>query len=172
MTRRCADSEAGNPPGLRMLIGLAFLGKAELELRHGRCEAAIEAASRALDRNPTELPTRSRGYLIRAKACLAGGDPAACERDVEAMLAILPKLDPLPREILNALAEFVVEIGAERMRELIQASPAADLLLPLTTALEWELGLEPRVAREVEEVAEDIRRDLGKLREARAGGVG
>ena len=159
-------------PGHRMLIGLAFLGKAELELRHGRCEAAIEAASRALDRNPTELPTRSRGYLIRAKACLAGGDPAACERDVEAMLAILPKLDPLPGEILNALAEFVVEIGAERMRELIQASPAADLLLPLTTALEWELGLEPRVAREVEEVAEDIRRDLGKLREARAGGVG
>ena len=159
-------------PVLRMPIAFAFLRKAELELRRGRCEAAIEAASRALDRNPTELPMRWRGHLIRAKAGLAGGDPAACERDVEAMLAILPKLDSLPWEILDALAEFVVEIGAERMRELIQASSAADLLLPLTTALEWELGLEPRVAREVEEVAGDIRRGLEKLREARADGVG
>ena len=37
----------------------------------------------------------------------------------------------------------------------------------LTTALERELGLEPQVAREVEEVAQDIRRDLAKLREGR-----
>ena len=167
--RRFGEHES---PALRMPVGFAFLGKAELELRHGRWEAAIEAASRTLDRNPAELPVRWQGHLIRAKAGLAGGDPAACERDVEAMLAILPKLDPLPGEILDALAEFVVEIGAERMRELIQASPAADLLLPLTTALEWDLGLEPRVAREVEEVAGDIRRDLEKLRDARAGGVG
>ena len=159
-------------PALHMLIEFAFLGKAGLELKRGRCEAAIGAASRALDGNSTKLPTRSLGYLIRAKASLAGGDLAACERDIEAMLAILPKLDPLPREILDALVEFVVEIGAERMRELIQASPTADLLLPLTTALEWELGLKPRVAREVEEVAGDIRRDLENLREARADGAG
>ena len=158
-------------PALNMLIELAFLGKAELELKGGRCEAAVGAASRALDRNSTKLPTRSRGYLIRAKASLAGGDPSACERDIEAMLAILPKLDPLPGEILDALVEFVIEIGSERMRELIQASPTMDLLLPLTTALEWELGLKPRVAREVEEVAGDIRRNLENLREARADGV-
>ena len=55
-----------------------------------------------------------------------------------------------------------------RMRDLIKASPAADLLLPLTTALELELGLEPRVAREVEEVAEDIRRDLAERRKAKS----
>ena len=169
VVRRFGEHES---PVLRMPVGLAFLGKAELELRRGRCEAAIEAASRALDRNPAELSVRWRGHLIRAKAGLAGGDPAACERDVEAVLAILPKLDSFPGVILDALMEFVVEIVAERMRELIQASPAADLLLPLTTALEWELGLEPRVAREVEEVAGDIRRDLEKLREARADGVG
>ena len=60
-----------------------------------------------------------------------------------------------------------VDLGPARMRELIQASPSANLLLPLTTALERELGLEPRVAREVEEVAQDIRRELAKLREAR-----
>ena len=36
-----------------------------------------------------------------------------------------------------------------------QRSPA-----PLRTALERELGLEPRLAKEVEEIAEDIRREL------------
>ena len=55
------------------------------------------------------------------------------------------------------------------MRDLIRSSPAASLLLPLTTALELELGLEPRVAKEVEEVAEDIRREMAELREHSAG---
>ena len=82
------------------------------------------------------------------------------------MLAILPELDSLPSAVLHALMEFSVELGPARMRELIQASPSADLLLPLTTALEWEMGLAPRVAREVEEVARDIRRDLAKRRDA------
>ncbi len=160
--RRFGEHESA---ALRMPIEFAFIRMAELELRLGRCEAAIVTASRALDRNLTGLPMRWRGHLVRAKAGLAGGDPSIWERDVEAMLAILPEFDPLSREDLDALAELGIGVGAERMRELIQASPAADLLLPLTTALERELGMEPRVAREVEEVAEDIRRDLAKLRE-------
>ena len=53
------------------------------------------------------------------------------------------------------------------MRDLIQASPAAELLLPLTKALEKELGLEPLAAKEVEEVAEDIRRDLEERRKVK-----
>ena len=52
------------------------------------------------------------------------------------------------------------------MRELIVASESAELLLPLTTALEGELGMQPRVAREVEEVAEDIRVDFSRLRKS------
>ena len=67
---------------------------------------------------------------------------------------------------------FSIDLGQERMWEIIQESPSAKLLLPLTTALEQEIGREPRVAREVEEVARDIRRDLARLREARADGSG
>ena len=63
---------------------------------------------------------------------------------------------------------FSIDLGQERMCEIIQKSPSAGLLLPLTTALEQEIGREPRVAREVEEVARDIRQDLARLREARA----
>ena len=51
--------------------------------------------------------------------------------------------------------------------DAVFASPAADLLLPLTTALEKELGLAPRVAKEVEEVAEDILRDMAERRRSR-----
>ena len=63
--------------------------------------------------------------------------------------------------------QFSIDLGAEALIEIIQASPSAKLLLPLTTALEQELGRKPRVAQEVAEVALDIQRDLLKLREAR-----
>ena len=51
--------------------------------------------------------------------------------------------------------------------DAVFASPAADLLLPLTTALEKDMGLAPRVAKEVEEVAEDILRDMAERRRSR-----
>ena len=63
--------------------------------------------------------------------------------------------------------EFSAKLGVARVLEFIRKSPSADLLLPLTTAFEQELGLEPRVAREVEEVAKDIRRTLQDFRNAR-----
>ena len=63
-----------------------------------------------------------------------------------------------------ALMDFSVALGPQRMCELIEASPSPHLLLPLKTALERELGLEPRVAREVDEVAQDVQRTLAELK--------
>ena len=111
------------------------------------------------------------GSPKQGKGDLASGDLSASERDIAAILTILPNLDSLPKESLDALMTFSIEIGPERMVELIQASPSANLLLPLTTALEQELGHEPRVALEVAEVAEDIRKDLARLRETQSDGV-
>ena len=73
----------------------------------------------------------------------------------------------LVRELLRRLKQ---EGGPARMNELIQGSPAMSLLLPLTTALEQELGLTPRVAQEVNEVAQDIRRELKEIRDAKGRG--
>ena len=53
--------------------------------------------------------------------------------------------------------------GLARTLELIQASPAANLLVPLVTALQQELGQETHVAKEVDEVAADVRRNLADL---------
>ena len=146
----------------------ALLRRAGMEFKFLRYEATVETAGRALaGLRPESLERRARGCLIRAKATLAGGNRSACEGDIKAVLAILQKIGSLPHETLDALIYLSVELGSARMRELIQASLSANLLLPLTTALERELGLEPRVAQEVEEVAQDIRRELAKSREAR-----
>ena len=87
-------------------------------------------------------------------------------QDIVALLAILPK-SRSPKGAIRVLMAFAIEHGPERMREWIQASSAAELLKPLTTALEREMGLDPRVPEEVSEVAEDIRRELAIMRKAR-----
>lgn len=86
--------------------------------------------------------------------------------DIESLLSILPKLESLPRYALNTLIAYSAQLGPAKMRELILSSPAADFLVPLTTALEREMGLEPRVALEIEEVAKDIQRQLARLKQA------
>ena len=169
VVRRFGDSEL---PAFRMVTEGALLIKANFEIECRQYKAAIETVGRVLDICRAEsLENRCSAHLIRAKATLANGDLSASERDIAAVLTILPDLDSLTKESLNALMTFSIEIGPERMVELIQVSPSANLLLPLTTALEQELGHEPRVALEVAEVAEDIRKDLARLRETQSDGV-
>ena len=149
----------------------ALLRKAEIEIRSERYEAAARTAGRILDQHrPASPEKRVRSHLIRAKVALACENQSECERDIEAGLALLSEVGSLPKVALDELTSCSVALGPELMCELIKESPSAELLLPLTTALELELGLEPRVALEVKEVAEDIRWDLAKLRGAGTGG--
>ena len=153
--------EASDVPALRDVVESALCRRAQHELTEGRARAAVAFLDRALLQGRAGIPdSRLQGHLIRARARLAEGDGDACAGDVETALSILPELNMLPRDVLEALADLAVGVGPERMCDLIRSSPAGDLLLPLRTALERELGLEPRVAREVEEIAEDIRREL------------
>ena len=139
----------------------ALLWRADIELKTRQYEKAVETAGRVINGRHRGSPEQQvRGHVIRAKALLACGDRSACEHAVEAVLALLPQLGFISREAIVALIGFSVDLGLQRMRELIQTSPSADLLLPLKTALERELGYEPRVAREVDEVAQDIQREL------------
>ena len=143
----------------------AMLQKVDIELECGQYQAAIETASRLVDQQLTAPPEKRWGnHLIRAKAFLAIGDTSGCAQDIEATLAILAQLESLPKEALDVIMHYSIELGPERIVELVRTSPATNLLLPLTTALELELGLEPRVAVEVLEVAQDIRHDMAKLR--------
>ena len=157
--------EASDVPALRDAAETALYKRAQYELKEGRANSAITFLDRALLSDLAGVPySRLQGHLIRARAHLADGDGEACVGDVETALSILPELNMLPRSVLETLADLAGGVGPERMCDLIKSSPADDLLLPLRTALERELGLEPRVAREVEEIAEDIRRELLDLR--------
>ncbi len=147
-------------PAQRQAADAALLGLAGHELRQGRARAAAEAADRVLQHEDGLPDSRWRARFLRARAHLEEGDRAACALDIEAGLGILPDLDVLPREALDALSDIALAFGLAETGDLIRKSPASDLLLPLTTAFELELGLEPRVAKEVEEVAEDIRRNM------------
>ena len=139
----------------------ALLWRADIEIKTRQYEKAVETAGRVINGRHRGSPEQQlRGHVILAKALLAGGDRFACEHAVEAVLALLPKLGFISREAIAALIGFSVDLGLQRMHELIQTSLSADLLLPLKTALERELGDEPRVAREVDEVAQDIQREL------------
>ena len=161
--------EMSDLPALRRAVQSALISKAAFEFANGRAKSAIVMVDEAYQREIAGFPeSRSLGHLIRARAHLVEGDTAACAQDVATVLVILSTLSRLPKEALDALSGLAVDLGPQQMRDLIVASPAADLLLPLTTALELELGLEPRVAKEVEEVAEDIRRDLAERREAKS----
>ena len=161
--------DTGDSPKMRHAMKLALLGKATVELSIGHADAAIATAGRIFRHGGTSSPQIDwLSHRIRAGAHLRKGDALACAGEVADILAILPSLGPIAKDTLNWLSRMAVDLGSEQMRDLIVASPAAELLLPLTTALELELGLEPRVAKEVEEVAKDIRRDLAERRKSKS----
>ena len=84
------------------------------------------------------------------------------EKKVEALLAHVATLHSLPAGCVELLIQFAAVAGPVRTLELIQDSSCADRLLPLVTALDQMLGRSPQVAREVAEIAADIRRELAK----------
>ena len=143
-----------------------LVDRADFELICGRNESAIEIAGQALERClPDSVESRLRAHIIRAKANIADGNVEGSEPDITSTLTALSDVETVPKEHLRALMEFSVQLGPRRLRELVEASPSAPLLLSLTTALAQEEGLQPRVAREVEDVATDIRAELKTIRE-------
>ena len=156
--------ETSRAPGLVAVVAGALRNRGYLELAGRQFKAAIQTVDQLLERCGAESPHRWRGHLIRATAALAEGDRSGCEQDIRAILEILPELDPLPGGVVETLVDFSVDLGPERMRELIAGSRSATLLQPLLAALEQELGIESLVAREVEEVARDVREALARRR--------
>ena len=82
---------------------------------------------------------------------------ATSDSEFSRLLRRLGEQIQLPHGIVDAVVYYANGIGPNRALDLIQESPAADMLLPLVTALQQELGQNPRVAKEVHAVAQDIR---------------
>ena len=152
---------------VRQVVGEALVSKANIELLLTRLSAAINTTTEAIGAYHVEVSSESllAAHAIRALARLLDGcSESEYEGDIQTVLKTLLQLDNTPPMVIQTLMLASITFGAATVRDWILTSPAADHLLPLTTALEQELGLETRVAQEVEEVAQDIRQDIGQLR--------
>ena len=115
------------------------------------------------------LKLRLVTHGIRVPTYTKDGDLAAVTADVREILRTVPLLLAVPAGTIQTLMVASIALGVDRMASLIRESPSADHLLPLTTALDWEMGKEPRVAIEVREVAQDMRRELVEIGEHMSG---
>lgn len=91
-------------------------------------------------------------------------DQTLTESETATLLSCVAQLKSVSSGIIDALARFCAVSGAGPALELIKASGTTGLLLPLVTALQQEMGEETHVAKEVAEVASDVRRALARLR--------
>ena len=76
--------------------------------------------------------------------------------------------NPMGPQSMQVLFEFIASIDPSKALELIEDSPIGYALLPTVVALRNELGQETSVAREVAEVAQDIRSGFGEIRSVQA----
>lgn len=147
-------------------IGSTLLEMAKAQTRIGRPEAAIDTAGRALKELASNSPDNLvLARLVRAEAFLRLRNEFGCKSELAAMLEILPRFHVLPEMSIESLIAYTIRIGPSSVLALIEASPSVNRLYPLVTALRQELGIETKVAKEVEDVARDIRQDLARLRQ-------
>ena len=157
------DSET---PSILRLIGSTLLERAKVEIRIGRLKAAICTAERVLK----EIASNSAdnlvlAHLLRAEAFLRLRNQFGCKSELAAMLEILPRFEVLPEMSIESLMAYTIRFGPSPVLALIEASPSVNRLYPLVTALRQELSIETKVAKEVEDVARDIRQDLARRRQ-------
>ena len=150
--------------GFSEQVGRLLLKVALHWLTNGKFADARAAASRALDMGLADSADRIDGHGLRAMASSLMGDRAASESDIAEMLRVLAEAEDRVKHVVGYLLLFCRRFHESDVLELIAASPSSTLLLPMMVALRRELGESPEVAREVSEVADDIRNDLAKMK--------
>ena len=114
--------------------------------------------------NGTNIAAVTANALAAKMIALDAMDQTISETEFSLLLKSLQKWGQLSNRTIDAIVCFIIRIEPARAIELIQASPAAQELLPIVTALQQELGQITHVAKEVDEVAADIRRIFVELR--------
>ena len=149
-------------------IEAALIGTAYIELSKSNHTRVVDLATQIIDRHREESWThKPAAYSLRAIAYFEEGNQSAGICDVKDFLKVFPKNSGFGDGAVSFLAYMRVWLNIERMLELIEDSPSAELLLPYTTALRMERGEQPKVAQEVTEVANDIRERFSEIIMAR-----
>ena len=108
--------------------------------------------------------------LVEKAIILDEVDNTISDSEFSLLLNCLVERYVVSGRIIQAIVYFVFRSKLAHATKLIQTSPAAQLLLPLLTALQQELGVMTHVAKEIDEVAADIRLKLAKIRSERKRG--
>ena len=124
--------------------------------------ALVDRATAIFDLAPQRELAHTTASALSFKGSMPG--QTLTDSQVTTLLSCISLLDSVEPGRIEALTRFSAVAGAGKALELIEASGTTGLLFPLVTALQQEMGEETHVAKEVDEVASDIRRNLVELR--------
>ena len=158
-------------PMIRRIVASSSIIKGMALIKNNRIEEAVSAFDKVVVQyESAATPDVVDFVLLALVAKSAHAKLAISEREISILLKCQERKDELHWGVIEALTQFSASAGAKRTLELIQGSEAAPLLLPLVTALQQELGQVTQVAKEIDEVAGDVRRQLVQIAfSARAG---
>ena len=152
---------------LDQLVADTMLRKGSALVQNQKPSEAVaafdEVVARFVTADTTSLVAKVTTALLSKAAALLLQGKTLADSDFSLLLDCLSREGELRPGLIQGLTTLAVISGQARTLKLIQASPAADLLLPLVTALQQELGQETHVAKEVDEVAADVRGNMMKL---------
>ena len=151
-------------PLIRTIVAGSDLIKGAALLENNLIAEAVSTFDRVVMQNESTASHDVAGFVrlaIVVKAVFV--ELEINEKEVSILLKCQEREDALQHGVIETLTRFSASAGARRTLELIQGSQAAPLLLPLVTALQQELGQVTHVAKEVDEVAGDVRRQLAQL---------
>ena len=152
---------------LSQLVADTMLRKGSALVQNGNPSEAVVAfdavVAKFASADETSLVTQVATALLSKAAALLLQGKTITESDFSLLLYCVSKEEDLRPGLIQVLTILAVTSGLARTLKLIQASPAADSLLPLVAALQQELGQETHVAKEVDEVAADIRGNIVEL---------
>ena len=149
------------PPSLLQFKGITFL-------RTSQNKAAVNAFDKLLEihrLNPSSAVGDYVPQTIILKAmAMDEMNKAISDGEVSLLLKALAAENQLLDGSLEALVPYVASVDPSKALSLLRDSPAAPLLLPLTAAVQQELGQAPQVAKEVAEVASDVQNRIFEAR--------
>ena len=152
---------------LDQLVADTMLRKGSALVQNQKPSEAVatfdEVVARFVTADATSLVAKVTSALLSKAAALLLQGKSLADSDFSLLLNCLSREGELRPGLIQGLTTLAVISGQARTLKLIQASPAAGLLLPLVTALQQELGQETHVAKEVDEVAADVRGNMMKL---------
>ena len=159
------DNISAHPVGIVFrAFTLSTLGNVEAAIREA--ESALGLLEDAADDNDRKL----RGIAIVMKGLLAAtkGDTIG-KSDAENLLFDMAeqRLTMLPNWSVHVLLQYVATIEPAEALALIEHAGASDPLQPIVVALRRELGQDPQVSRELDEVSKDVQNTIIQMRKDR-----